>query len=284
MIILSEHVSNRTMNYRTAARILWVAAATSSGGACARSPRVVVVTPPAPTPPAAERISTGPAVIAAMHDRYAGKWYGTITFRQKTTILPPTGGQIVQTWYEAGRLPGSLRIDTDTMGGGVLYTRDSLYRFVEGKLAAPADTGHNPLLLLGFDVYAQPTERSANLLRHLGFDLTRIHEDTWEGKPVFVVGAFAGDTTSRQFWITRDDLLFVRLIERRATRAGDILSEVRFNKYVRYGGGWVAEEVVQLTNGKPRLTEAYSDVKVNVPLADAVFDPLQWRATMRWMK
>ncbi len=267
-------------------RIAAITACVVVAAACARSPRVVTSTAPAPAAPAVAvaKVGTASAVIESMHDRYAGKWYRTITFRQRTTILPPAGGQIVQTWYEAGRIPGSLRIDTDTVGGGVLYARDSLYRFVEGRLAAPADTGHNPLLLLGFDVYAQSAQQSMTLLRMLGFDLNRFHEDTWEGKPVFVVGALAGDTTSRQFWITQDDLLFVRLIERRATRAGDILSEVRFNKYVRAGGGWVAEEVVQLANGKPRLTEEYSDVRVDVPLSDAMFDPQLWRANIRWMR
>src|SRR4051812_15021211 len=39
----------------------------------------------------------GEELIAMMHDRYAGKWYRTLTFTQKTTL--PDGK--VETWYEA---------------------------------------------------------------------------------------------------------------------------------------------------------------------------------------
>jgi len=39
---------------------------------------------------------TGEELIRAMHQRYAGRWYRTLTFVQTTTF--PDGR--VQTWYE----------------------------------------------------------------------------------------------------------------------------------------------------------------------------------------
>ena len=215
-----------------------------------------------------------------MHDRYASDWYRTISFIQKTTVTTPSGGELVQTWYEAGELPGRLRIDTDLASkSGVLYAGDSTYRFSSGKIVS-ADTGHNELLILGFDVYRQSPAHTDAVLRHLGFDVSRIHETTWHERPVYVVGAARGDTVSKQFWIDRERLVFVRLLERTPQGRGD----VRFEDYVRSGGGWVAERVEQFTNGKRRVLEQYSDVRTDVPLTDALFDARQWSTAAHWAK
>lgn len=252
-----------------------------SAAACHRAPPAPAPAPvPArPQPPAIVTVDGGPALIQAMHDRYSNKWYRTITFTQKTTVALPSGGQIVQTWYEAAALPGALRIDTDLPSkGGVLYARDSSYSFSAGKLVAAA-ARVNDLLVLGFDVYTQPVAKTEAVLRREGFDLARFHEATWQGRPVYVVGALRGDTSSKQFWVDRERLLFVRMLEN--GRQGH--ADTRFNYYERYGGGWVATEVVQLVNGKRRVMEQYSGVKTDVPLSPELFDPTKWATAPHWV-
>jgi hypothetical protein len=205
-------------------------------------------------------------------------WYRTVTFVQKTTVNRPRGGTLVQTWYEAASLPGRLRIDFDLASrSGTLFARDSIYTFTSGKLVR-ADSGLNELLVLGFDVYKQPVERSVAELRRLGYDVERFHASTWQGRPVFVVGALAGDTTSKQFWIDQRDLVFVRTLER--TSQG--FAEVRFENYQPVPGGVIAMQVEQIVNGQRRLLEQYSGVKVNVPLAEALFDPAKWATAPHW--
>ena len=217
-------------------------------------------------------------LLRAMHERYDGKWYRTMTFVQKTTIGLPSGGTVNQTWYEAGELPGRLRIDTDVSArSGVLYSRDSIFNFSSGKLVR-ADTGRNELLILGFDVYVQSPQLTEAILANEGFNLDKLHEATWQGKPVYVVGAAAGDTTSKQFWVERERLVFVRVIQR--TRQGQ--SDIRFNKYERAGDGWIAMEVEQFVNGKRRLLEEYSDVRTNVTLPAGLFDARQWGSSPHW--
>jgi hypothetical protein len=214
-----------------------------------------------------------------MHDRYIDKWYRTLTFVQ-TTTLTRGGGPIVQTWYEAADLPGRLRIDTNIgTKSGVMYARDSVYSFADGKLVR-ADTGFNELLILGFDVYAQSPARTEAMLQRLGVDLTKIYEKSWQGQPVYVVGALRGDTLSKQFWVDRDRLLFVRLLER--TPRG--YTDFRFNKYERAGGGWIATEVEQVVNGSRVLLEEYRDVKTGVALPIAFFDPKLWGTTAHWSR
>ena len=275
---LSRSLSNpRTIAPRLLGVGLVVYAAACHRQRPAPAPTPAPVQPPAP--PAVVTVNSGPELIRAMHDRYATKWYRTLTFTQKTTVALPSGGQIVQTWYEAAALPGALRIDTDLSSkGGVLYAHDSSYTFSAGKLVS-SDARINDLLVLGFDVYTQPVAKTEAVLRRLGFDLSRIHEATWQERPVYVVGAMRGDTTSKQFWIDRERLLFVRMLEN--GRQGH--TDTRFNFYAAYGGGWVATQVVQLVNGKRRLVEQYSGVKTDVPLSPALFDPTKWATAPHWV-
>lgn len=103
-------------------------------------------------------------------------------------------------------------------------------------------TSH-PLLLLGFDVYVQAIERTVSALRDEGFDLSTMREDTWQGRKVFVVGASLGDSTSKQFWVDADRLLFVLMLgPARPGRAGR--EEVRFDRYQPAEGGWLRRKLV----------------------------------------
>jgi hypothetical protein len=251
---------------------------------CARSPAAVSPTRAAVTQAQRTDPTNGVDVLNAMHDRYATVWYKTLTFSQTTTITLQNGGTLQQQWLEAGKFPGRLRIDTDTANrSGVIYAGDTLYRFTNGKLAdARADM--NPRLILGFDIYTQPVTRSVAVLRGQGIDLSKVSRGTWEGRPVFIVGAAEGDTLSKQFWIDAERLVFVRLLETVTAAAGTRRLEYRFLKYVPHGDAWVSEEVLGLRDGKPSLHEVYADVRVNVPLDDATFDPKQYATFTPWYR
>jgi|SRR5215510_6520448 len=258
-----------------------------SGGACARIHLTSGDQTSLPTPADGSKsatavklvpITSGPTLVQAMYDRYAGRWYKTLTAVQQTTVGLPSGGELKQTWYQASQLPGKTRIETDrTAKTGVLYVRDSVYSIAGGKLAR-ADTGRNDLWTLGFDVYAQSPERTREALDRAGFNLANFYETTWQGKPVYVVGAAEGDTVSKQFWIERDRLLVVRMIG----RSPQGRSDVRLSDYRRAGNAWVAREVEQYVNGKRRVHEQYSDVEVNAKLSPALFDPRKWSSAPRW--
>ena len=237
---------------------------------CAQQPAPT----PAPTPPA---IASAERLVRAMHDRYAGKWYSTLTFVQKNTRYLPDGRTDTSTWSEALSFPGRLRIDVEPRanGNGNIYRNDTVYVFSNGRLVREAHAPH-PLLLLGFDVYFIPVERTIATLRELGFDLSRMHESTWQGRPAYVVGAAAGDLRARQFWIDRDRLIFVRLLEpsRRDTTK---TAEIRFNNYYEVNGGWLSPEVEFLIDGQRDFLEVYTEIRTDAPVGDSVFDPTRWR-------
>ena len=222
----------------------------------------------APTDPPKD----GVEVITRMRERYLGKWYRTLTFVQKTTL--PNGK--VETWYEAAELPGKLRIDIAPLEGKntLLFRNDTLYEFKGGKLTGTKPLIH-PLMVLGFDVYAQPLEKTLAQLRELGFDLSKVHEAEWQGRPAYVVGAQAGDSVTRQFWIDQERLYFVRMLEP-GKQDPSARVETRFNKYIPMGQGWLETEVRFLVNGETKMLEEYTDPKASVRLDPAIFDPSRW--------
>jgi outer membrane lipoprotein-sorting protein len=226
-------------------------------------------------------ITSSEQLIAAMQKKYAKSWYKTATFVQKTTNIDKDGNRKVETWFEAMSLPGSLRIDfTPTKdGNGILFTNSQIYVFKNGKVENNREFVH-PLMVLGFDIYRMPPRETIEKLRGLKFDLTIFHEDTWQGRPVYVVGAQPGDAHSAQFWIDQKNLYFVRMI-RPAGKDGTQTQETQFNKYVKLGGGWMSPEVVFLVDNKIVTIEEYSDLRANVSLPDKLFDPQSF-ATVHW--
>jgi hypothetical protein len=221
---------------------------------------------------------SGAELVRQMHDRYAGKWYHNLTFVQTTTFPD----RPAETWYEAGSIPGKLRIDIaplDSMNA-LLFRGDSLIVFKGGKRVA-ANQDRNLLMTLGFDVYGQPPDTTIAQLKAQSVDLSKLREDTWKGAKVWVVGADKGDTTSNQFWIDQKRLLFVRLIESHPSRKNPSgppnLLDITFEDYQPLAQGWVAPTCVIKVNGKEAQREKYRDIKANVRLQPDLYDPKTYR-------
>lgn len=231
------------------------------------------------TPSAAEPvITTGRELLQAMHARYEGKWFRTLSFLQNNTLYSASGGEQKTQWLEHMIVPGKLRIDYLPLANhsGVLYEGGQVHSFDNGR-RTQSQPGMNPLLLLGFDVYAQPVEVTARALDSLGFDLGIMHLTDWQGRRTIVIGATPGDTTTRQFWVDAERLLFVRLLQPNPART--IVSEQRFNRYTDINGYPIAVEVLMLRNGRPYFKEEYTDVRVNQSVAPELFDPARWVET-----
>lgn len=222
------------------------------------------------------KISNTNELIAAMQAKYGKSWYKTATFVQETTNFSPDGTSKVETWYEAMSVPGNLRIDftPTTAGNGILFTDGKIFVFKDGKVDATRAFDH-PLLILGFDVYRSPASEITAKLQGMKFDLSQFREDTWQGRPVYVVGAKAGDFHSPQFWIDQQNLYFVRMI-RPGGKDGAQTQETQFNKYQKLAGGWMAPEVIFMIDGKVVTTEKYSDMRGDVTLDPKLFDPESW--------
>jgi hypothetical protein len=224
----------------------------------------------------ANEVTSTEELIQAMQKKYGKSWYRTATFVQKTTDYDKDGNKKVSTWYEALSVPGSLRIDFTPIrdGNGILFTDLKIYSFKNGKQESTRPFVH-PLMILGFDIYKLPVADVVDTLKGLKFDLSILHEDTWQSRPVYVVGAKQGDLHSLQFWIDRKNLYFVRML-RPGGKDGTQTQETQFNKYQRLGGGWMAPEVIFKIDDRILTTEEYSEMRANPALDSKLFDPQYW--------
>jgi len=232
-----------------------------------------------PARPAAPTITDGQSLVGVMRQKYNTQWYKTLSFTQNNTLYSARGGATNSQWREHIAVPGRLRIDYMPLSqrSGVLFDGSRVHTFDNGR-AIDAQPGVNAQLLLTADVYALPVERATHLLDSLGFDLSKLRRDAWDGQPAYVVGAVAGDSTTSQFWIDSVKLVALRLVqkERRGTR--DVVTDVRFGKFADFAGVPIATEVMQYRDGRLVFKEQYVDVRVNDPIPDSTFDPTKWVA------
>jgi hypothetical protein len=250
-------------------RLLAVAVILASTACATVPPSQVVVAP-----------QTGEAVLSAMHDRYAGKWFKTLTFQQATTVTKPDGTKTVTTWYEAVRAPRLLRIDVGepSAGNGMLYMPDSVIVVRGGKVVRALANG-NPFLPFVVGVYTQPLATTLSQLQPWKFDLTKVSSGMFEGHPVYIVGADPGNETIPQFWVDRDKLVLDRMIVPLSPTA---MYDIRLLNYLKLGESWVATRIVMMQDGKEVQTEDYTDARVDQPLAADLFDPTKWTTAQHW--
>lgn len=225
-------------------------------------------------------IKNGKDLLAAMHKKYVGKWYKTLTFVQKTTTFKPDGTTSVETWYEAMQIPGKLRIDIAPLekGNGIIFADSKVFSFRDNKNVGSRELVH-PLLALGFDVYGQPVEKTVEQVSSFKIDMSVIHTEKWQGRDVYVVGAKKGDEKTPQFWVDKKNLYFVRLIEVKGKN--NSVHETQFNKYQKIKGGWVSPEVIFFVDGKKTLTEDYSDMQADISLSESLWNPNEWQTVSR---
>jgi hypothetical protein len=212
----------------------------------------------------------GLEVLREVHRRYSTTRFRTLTFTQRTTF--PDGR--IEWWYEAESVPGKARVDVAPFAdrNAQIFRNDSAYVFRNGE-RTQASAGLAITMWALMDMYAIAPEQTAAQMSRRGFDLTRTHERDHRGRPVVVLGALAGDTTSAQLWLDKEHLYTVRII---TSRGGRRVTDV--GKHVFQNGGWVEQEIrVYALDGSLNLLEEYFDVRTNVELPPDLFEPDRYR-------
>jgi hypothetical protein len=230
-------------------------------------------------PANSQEIHDGQTLLTAMHDRYKDSWYESVVFKENAITLNPDGTTKTEVWDEALELPGKLRINRGAAsdGNGFVFVDGTLTTFQNGKSSGTRPFVHM-LLVLGFDVYRQAPQTTIDIAKGQGFDLTQIHQEKWDGEDVYVVGAAKGDLKSKQFWIEKKRLLFVRLIAPDEHDAAKI-HDTRFRDYRKLSPGWISARVEFYVDGKNTFNEDYFDIKANAKFDPALFDPTKFNET-----
>jgi hypothetical protein len=228
---------------------------------------------------AAPTDTAGVGVIRAMHERYAGKWYENLALVQTVNYYDVQTGAYdsARIWYESIRLPGVVRSDIAPLdAGNSQLFRDNTWYFIEADSVIRQQSTPHPILLLGFDVYVQPVDETLAALRRIGFDLTRLREADWQGRPAYVVG-----DESRQFWVDRENLLLVRLHFKNPTSGAE--RDVVLDAYEPLGGGWIATQLRFMRNGRTDMLERYDYWTIEVEFPDDLF-AVRDRARPAWVR
>ena len=243
--------------------------------------------PPAPAKPTATvkvaapapavRFTSAGGLVRAMHDRYAGKFLKTMSFFQNNTAYTTTGQEQKSQWYQHVEIPGKLRIAflPAAQRSGLVQVDDRVASFDNG-IRVDFRPSVNPLLLLTKDIYVDPVSATMRGLDSLHVDAEIIRGDEWDGKPVYVVGAKAGDSTSNQMWVDRDHLRLVRFIQRSVSGDRTIISDIRVQNYSDIQGFDVPTDFLILRNGRPVWREQFGDIRVNEEFPPGTFDQAKW--------
>jgi len=223
------------------------------------------------------RLATSGGLLKAMHDRYDGKFLKTMSFLQNNTQYTSTGQEKKSQWYEHIEVPGKLRIAflPASTKSGLVQVDDKVASFDNG-MRVDFRRSINPLLLMTADVYVAPIAAITKALDSLHVDLELMRDDKWDGQPVYVVGAKAGDTTSNQMWVDRDHLRLVRFIQSAKTGDRMMVSDIRVKDYKEIQGFDIPTEFLVIRNGKPFWREEYADVRINDEFPAGTFDQARW--------
>lgn len=213
---------------------------------------------------------SGEALLRRMNTEHRAEWFTSLVFVQHTTY--PGTPRPAETWYETMVRPGRLRIDIEREGRMVstmIFRDDTLHQLSGGVLRGSQPLVHSLLLLL-HDIHVGDADAVIAKVRSQGFDLSRTHAATWEGHPIVVVGAGAGDTTSAQFWVDPTRLVVVRVIQ---PGPGGAHNDTRVGKFTQHGPAFLERAITFVTNGAPRMVEEYTWVRTGEDLPDHTFDP-----------
>ncbi|WP_210490751.1 hypothetical protein [Rufibacter aurantiacus] len=221
---------------------------------------------------------TGQEVLRKMHSKYQGKFNPYFTFDQKAIIYKSTQDSSEQVWHEALALPGRLVIKFEDFekGNGAIYAQDSQFVFKDNALQTRARRVHE-VLVLGFDVYHQPVERSAAQLQEAGIDLSKAFSTAWQGRKVYVVGVSSLDEKASHFIIDQEKLWVLQTVR----QTGDRRNVVDLKGYQSVKGNWVATDLTFSLNGKTTMHEVYYNMKFPKTLPADLFTVAGFKAA-RW--
>ncbi len=219
-------------------------------------------------------------VLKQMYDRYAGNWYHTFTFVQKTERYKNDTLAQTSTWYEALNFPDKFRIDFGDIknGDAVIFANDSAYNFRKGALKTVTADNNDLTFLLG-GLYFYSFDKVLSQVKSLHYDLNKFHMDTWDNKPVYVIGANTKDERVNQLWIDKDKLVLVRFIKFDDNRKEEGILE----DHKQFAGGWSETKAIFYIDDKLIQKEYYRECKANVDLDPKIFQPSEFGKT-HWYK
>jgi len=225
-------------------------------------------------------IDSSTELLKKMYQQNHGKWYKTFHFVQTTERYRNDSLISTQTWYETIVFPDLFRMDFGNPkdGNGVIYARDSSFRFRQGKLIDSRKDENELIFFLG-GMYFRSFDEVLKHFKELNYDLSKFYKTSWNGQKIYVIGASSSDEKVNQLWIDADKLFPVRFFK----YEGNGMLEGTFENIVSVKNGLTLTKASFYFNDKLVQVENYKDYVTEDPIDLRMFDPNQFGA-VHWYK
>ena len=169
-------------------------------------------------------------IVKKMYSRYAKDFRKSLSFVQQTAFYQNDTILRKAVWYEALVYPDKLRIDINSPDSGnvIFFVNDSAYRYQNNKLKGKSYQPHDLLFVLG-GMYSFPLDTVYEKLKRFGYDTQKTFETTWKGKKVIVVGADKEKAGGNQFWVDKEKLVTVRILNNKKKKKSEKYTKLKEN-------------------------------------------------------
>jgi len=216
-------------------------------------------------------ILTGKDIVNEMLNRWHGKWPQNMSFEQDVIFYNEDGNvEKEEVWQEIIQSPSNLHIRYNGFetGSGMIFARDSVFYFENGKHTGSHEIVHY-LLLMAFDVYFLDVEKTIAKLTALNFDVTKTCKRIVDGKEHYVVGTDDPfDVKSNHFVVDSENLW---LTDMTITRAG-VLRKISLKSYQMIENYPVATEIFFYSDGSLTMYERYFNITFPETVHEELFD------------
>ena len=218
-------------------------------------------------------------IVQQMYTTHAKNFRKSLSFVQKTNMYRNDSLIKTATWYEVLVYPDKLRIDIDdpAKGNTIFFVNDSVYRSQNGQTKNMGYQPHDLLFVLG-GMYSFPLDKVYPKLKAMGYNIDKSFETTWKGRKVIVAGTDKEETESNQFWVDKEKLVTVRILNNKDGQKTETLCE----DYIQLGSNLCETSIEFYVNGKLRQTEKYTDVKENININMEYLDPYKIGQVKFW--
>ncbi len=217
---------------------------------------------------------TGEKILQKMYKRYAGKWFRNYTFSQITENYK--NDSLIKTlpWHETIVYPDYFRMTfgEPKEGNAIIYIKDSSFLFRKGKLVQKSLRTEDITFLLGGMYFIAFDSVKPKMIRE-GFDVSKAHESTWQGKKMYVIGSITDEEKRNQLWIDKEKLIVVRFVK----YLPSMKQEAIMYDHKKMGNAWVETNVIFNINDKLYQKEKYYDYKINTEVDMKIFDPYNFQ-------
>jgi hypothetical protein len=217
--------------------------------------------------------------VAKMYTANAKDFRKSLSFVQQTEFYRNDSLMRTATWHEVLVYPDKLRIDINDVskGNSLFFVNDSFYNFQNSELKSRSYQPHDLLFVLG-GMYSFSLDAVLKRLKAIGYNTDKSFEAMWKGIKVVVVGTDKEETESNQFWVDKEKLVTVRILNNKDGQK----TEIRCEDYIRLGNNWCETKIEMYINGKLRQTEKYTNVQKDIIVDMEYFNPYKFGQVKFW--